>query len=558
MSVFDKIEEQLRKRIRSRPPRPGTARRGLVIMGASAFLLLMGVTGMLFPAESGKVWANETDIRIADSKGDWGYPTPFRHYPRGPGYIRMSWAFDTLVWKDQTGFVPALARNWAYDPEKLAFTFHLDPAAVWHDGTPVTAHDVAFTIAYFQAHPYRWISIDALDRAEAVDDHTVIIYLSRPYAPFLSDIGGTMPVIPKHVWQKITDPRACIEPECMIGSGPYVFKDFDKTRGTYLFEAFDDYYQGTPKKHRLIYVRTSKALMSLITGQVDLAGIQPDMAAPLKKKGLTVIENERGWNKKLMINHTKAPFNDRNFRQALAYAIDQQEIIDKSHRGFGMPASYGLLSIDHEMYNPDTPQYPHNPEKARQIIASLGWTPGQDGVFHKDGHPLAIELIASNLTVAGDSVSDRDGEIIARQLTDIGIQVTLTNQEQTTTDSRVKNWDFDLAVSGHGGISGDPKILNEMISSTYGAGSVNSARYDVCPELNALMAAQMKEMDPGKRKQLVFGIQAVYAREMPAISLYYPKAMAAYNKAKGINWFYTKGGISKGIPIPQNKLSLVR
>lgn len=197
----------------------------------------------------------------------------------------MSWVFDTLVWKDQKGYVPGLATDWAYDPHHLAFTFHLDPAALWHDGTPVTAHDVVFTLAYFQQHPYRWISIDAVDRAKAVDDHTVIIYLSKPYAPFLSDIGGTMPVIPKHVWEKITEPESCIDSACMVGSGPYVFKDFDKTQGTYLFEAFEHYYQGAPKKQRLIYVRTSKALMSLVTGQADLANIQPDMAGALKKKG---------------------------------------------------------------------------------------------------------------------------------------------------------------------------------------------------------------------------------------------------------------------------------
>ncbi len=553
MALFDWTDNGFRDRL----PAPGTARIFWMALGGCVALLVMVTGGLLLPA-SGTAWANDKELRIADGRGDWGYPTPFRHYPRGPGYVRMSWVFDTLVWKDENGYVPALARTWSYDPENRAFTFHLDPSARWHDGVPVTAHDVAFTIAFFQEHPYRWISTDALDRVETVDDHTVIMYLSRPYAPFLSDIGGTMPVIPKHVWQEITDPKACIDPACMVGSGPYVFRDFDKTQGTYLFEAFEDYYQGMPKKKRLIYVRTSKALMSLVTGQVDLASIQPDMAAPLKKKGLTVIENERGWNKKLMINHTKPPFNHRTFRQALAYAIDPQEIIDKSHRGFGTPASYGLLSIDHEMYNPDTPTYPHNPEKAGEMIASLGWTRGPDKVFHKDGHPLAIELIASNLTVAGETVSDRDGEIIARQLADIGIQVTLVNQEQTTTDSRVKNRNFDLAVSGHGGISGDPKILNEMISSTYGAGSVNSARYDGCPELNNLMAAQMAEMDPEKRKQRVFEIQAVYAREMPAISLYYPVTLAAYNPDKGIEWFYTRGGISKGIPIPQNKLSLVR
>ncbi|MFN2358741.1 MAG: ABC transporter substrate-binding protein, partial [Desulfotignum sp.] len=278
---------------------------------------------------------------------------------------------------------------------------------------------------------------------------------------------------PRHIWENITDPRACDEPACFIGSGPYVFKDFNKIQGTYLFEAFAEYYQGPPEKKRLIYVRTAKPLMSLATGQVDLANIQPDMAGPLDKKGLIIIKNERGWNKKLMINHKKAPFDDRRFRQALAFAIDQHEIIDKAHRGFATPASYGLLSIDHDMYNPDTPQYRWDPQKARDMIASLGWTKGPDGFFHKNGHPLEIELISSSITVAGESVADRDGEIIKKQLTDIGIHVTLINQEHTTTDSRVRNWDFDLAVSGHGGIAGDPRILNEMISSDYGAGSVN-------------------------------------------------------------------------------------
>jgi peptide/nickel transport system substrate-binding protein len=499
-----------------------------------------------------------SDVRIADSKGDWGYPNPYRHYPRGPGYVRMSWVFDTLVWKDQKGYIPALARTWSYDSDKSAFIFTLNPGAKWHDGQPVTAQDVAFTIAYYKKHPYQWVSADAVDRVEVVDDHTVVLYLTEPYSPFLSDIGGTMPILPRHIWKTIADPRACDDPACFIGSGPYVFKDFNKTRGTYLFEAFAAYYQGPPKNKRLIYVRTSKPLMSLATGQVDLANIQPDMAGPLDKKGLIIIKNERGWNKKLMINHKKTPFNDRVFRQALAFAINQQEIIDKAHRGFATPASYGLLSIDHDMYNPDTPQYRCDPQKARDMIASLGWTSGQDGFFHKNGHPLALELISSSLTVAGESVADRDGEIIKKQLTDIGIKVTLINQEQTTTDSRVRNWDFDLAVSGHGGIAGDPRILNEMISSSYGAGSVNCARYDDSPELNALLQAQIREMDAAKRRQIVFHIQEIYARQIPAISLYYPDTMAAYNKDTGVIWFYTKGGISKGVPIPQNKMSLIR
>ena len=498
------------------------------------------------------------EIRIADSRGDWGFPTPYRHYPRGPGYIRMSWVFDTLVWKDRNGYIPALAKEWSYDPARMAFTFKLQPKAKWHDGQPVTAEDVVFTLAYFKKHPYRWVTVTDVDRAEAVDAHTVVVYLSKAYAPFISDIGGTMPILPKHIWSKVDKPKEFNKPEAYIGSGPYLFKDFNKAQGSYLYEAFADYYQGRPKADRLIYVRANKPLVSLSTGQVDLANIKPEMAEPLKKKGLVVLENERGWNKKLMINHKKAPFDQVKFRQALAYAINQQELIDKAHRGFAVPASYGLLTIDHEMYNPDTPNYSHDPAKAVQLIEALGYKKSPDGIFQKDGQPLKIELLASNITVAGERVADRDGEIIKKQLQDLGLAVELINQEQATTDSRVKNWNFDLAVSGHGGLSGDPRILSEMVLSSYGAGSVNSARYDANPELNKLLEAQIEEMDEAKRKELVFKIQEVYAKDLPAISLYYPDSVVAYNPAKGVKWFYTKGGICKGIPIAQNKMSLVK
>ena len=526
---------------------------------AGLVLVLLTVLGLMLMGSRTEAAAGDRarEVRIADSKGDWGGPNPFRHYPRGPGYVRMSWVFDTLIWKDERGYVPALAEAWSYDPDKLAFTFKLNPAAKWHDGRPLTAEDVVFTVAYFKKHPYRWISMDLIKGARAVDPYTAVIYLEKPYAPFLSDTGGSMPVLPKHIWAKVEDPKRFGDPQAFIGSGPYVFVDFNKTKGTYLYQAFDDYYQGRPAADRLIYGKTGKPLVSLVTGQVDLGNIQPEMAGLLEKKGLVVIRNERGWNKKLMINHKKAPFDQKIFRQALAWAIDRQEIIDKAHRGFATPASLGLLTVDHEMYNPDTPDYGFDPARARAAIESLGFSSGQGGFYEKDGRPLEIELLSSNLSAAGELAADRDGEIIKKQLEKIGIKVDLVNLEQVSTDNRVKNWDFDLAVSGHGGILGDPKILNEMISSHYGAGSVNCARYDANGELNRLMEAQMVEMDPARRKEIVFKIQAVYAEDLPAISLYYPDSLAAYNPEKGVVWYYTPGGLSKGIPIPQNKMSLI-
>ncbi len=210
------------------------------------------------------------------------------------------------------------------------------------------------------------------------------------------------------------------------------------------------------------------------------------------------------------------------------------------------------------MYNPKTPGYAFSPEKAHELMASMGYQKGPDGFYQTGGQPLKIQLLSSNITVAGQSIVDRDGEVIKKQLEQVGIRVDMVNLEQATTDSKVKNWDFDLVVSGHGGISGDAKFLNETISSKYGAGSVNSARYDISPELNRLLEEQLLEMDENRRKEIVYRIQALYAEELPAISLYYPDSLSAYNPAKGIVWFYTKGGIGKGIPIPQNKMSLIR
>lgn len=526
------------------------SRTSLIFRAVIAFLVLL--------VEPPTLWSQLKEVRIADSKGDWGYPNPWKHYPRGPGYVRMSWVFDTLVWKDEGGIVPALATSWLYDKERMAYVFEINPNAKWHDGRPVTPNDVAFTVAYFKKHPYFWVVLKQVDRAEPTGPHQITFFLKEPYAPFLVDVGGTMPILPRHVWERVSDPKAYAEPDAYLGSGPFVFKDFDVAKGTYLYEAFSDYYQGRPKVDRLVYIKASDPLAALLSGQADLASVQPEMRPLLEDRGMTVIADKAGWVKKLMINHRLPPFQDRRFRQALAHAISQEEIIQKAHRGRGRPASYGLLSVDHDYYNPSTPKYPHDPVKARQILESIGFQRGPDGFYLKDGRPLRVELLASSITVAGQSTSDRDGEVIRKQLESVGIRVELRNMEQATIDAKVRNWEFQLAISGHGGIMGDPKILNEMISETYAAGSVNSARFQANQELLDLLDAQMKEMDPAKRKAMVYRIQEIFAQELPSICLYYPDTLSAYNPSKGIKWFYTKGGISKGIPIAQNKMALIR
>jgi peptide/nickel transport system substrate-binding protein len=502
--------------------------------------------------------AAEREVRIADKTGDWGNPSPYLSYARGPGYVRMHFIFDTLVWKNETaGPIPLLAEDWEYSPEEDVYVFNLAENAKWHDGEPVTADDVAFTITYMKEHPYGWVVLDSVDRAEVIGPHTVKIYMSSPYAPFMEDIGGTMPILPEHIWKDVANPMDFVGAGAFMGCGPFKYADFSKEHGTYRYEAFDEYYLGRPIIDRLIYVKTGDPQMALQHGEVDFADVKPDMADTIRAGGFVVIEGPHYWNKKLMINHNKEPLDNIVFRQALCYAINQSEFVDKSLRGHGKPASYGLISSESVWASPDVPNYPYNPDKAKEMISTLGYV-WEDGVFTKDGKPLELQVLVSMIGVGGQPAPDRDGEILKNQLEKVGIRVDLTSLDTKVVDTKVINWDFDLAISGHGGIGGDPKILYEKTIQTPGAKpSPNTARYNESEELNELLDDLMHEMDPEKRLAAVHESQNVYARELPAISLYYPTSYYAYDPDVGVEWFYTTGGIAKGIPIPQNKLALI-
>ena len=114
------------------------------------------------------------------------------------------------------------------------------------------------------------------------------------------------------------------------------------------------------------------------------------------------------------------------------------------------------------------------------------------------------------------------------------------------------SWQFDLALSGHGGLGGDPAILNKVVLDQK---SFNSARYDEDPELNDLLESQLAEMDPAKRKELVDSAQELIAQDLPALPLYYTDSYWASNDK--VSYYYTYGGVGSGVPIALNKMIFV-
>jgi len=257
---------------------------------------------------------------IADPTGDWGYPSPYAHYSRGPGYTRMSFVFDTLIWKDESGFVPALAEEWEYVEAENAYVFHLRNNAKWHDGEKITAEDVVFTIDYLKQHPYPFVTLigpSGVKQTAVVDQYTVKLYLEQNYAPFLNDVAGTLVILPKHIWEMVERPEKFTGPEAVIGSGPFKLVDYSKEHGSYLYEAYDEYYLGRPAIDRLEFSKMSEEMVpaALKQGIIDAGDIAPEVLEDIQAAGFAIIKGTYSWNAKMTMNHKKEPLSDKRLRQ---------------------------------------------------------------------------------------------------------------------------------------------------------------------------------------------------------------------------------------------------
>jgi peptide/nickel transport system substrate-binding protein len=512
-------------------------------------LLILAI--LVFFVASAASAALAVTYTIADPTGDWGYPSPYGMYPRGPGYVRMSFIFDTLIWKDKNGIIPALARSWNCVTEENAYIFSLRDDVTWHDGEKFTSADVVFTFGYIKEHPWAWVNSDIINKAEETGQYAVKVYLNKPYAPFLTNIAGTLPIMPQHIWEGVDKPEQFMDRKALIGTGPYELADYNKAQGTYLYKAYEGYYLGTPEVDRIRFIKVNAEIAStaLKRGEVNAASVPPDILDDLEKEAFEIVEEPPTWAAKLIINHKKAPLSSREFRSALAYAVDREKIIQIVKRGHAVAGSIGLIPQSNKLwYNPDTVKYPYDPARAKKIIEDMGYALGDDRYYHKDGRRLELELLSGSVYQEEFS---RIGEMIKSDLEKFGIKMNLRGLESKSADARIKNWNFDLAVSGHGGLGGDPEALNR---SVIGKG-FNSARYFQNEELVGLLKKQLQQIDPEERKQTVYRIQDIYVRELPAIALYHPKWYWSHDGTVDI--YYADGGLALGIPIPLNKLSFL-
>ncbi|MGC8971190.1 MAG: ABC transporter substrate-binding protein, partial [bacterium] len=200
-------------------------------------------------------------------------------------------------------------------------------------------------------------------------------------------------------------------------------------------------------------------------------------------------------------------------------------------RGNGIIGRPGILSPDNPNYSEDIEQYRQDIEKSKELLSKINYT--------------------KDITIIYAQNFDQCAQLIKEDLGKIGLKVTLKAMEQKTVDALINNWKFDIAISGHGGLGGDPDVLYRVI---LGSG-FNSARYYSNKKLTELLIKQRFTTDENQRKKLIREIQRIYADEIPTLTLYYPDSYWCFNDK--IELYYVKGGLGSGVPIPLNKLAFV-
>ena len=470
--------------------------------------------------------------------GDWGYPTPYAHYPRGPGGFKMCMIFDSLLERGEKGLVPWLAEGWEIEDQGKTYLFTLRQGVVWQDGQPFTCEDVAFSLTYATQHPMTWSYVfDRIEAVEIMPDQKVRVTLKHPSASMLYHLGLTR-IIPKHIWEKVNNPKAFTGPESVIGTGPYRLTGYSREHGTYRFEAFERFWGPKHRVRRIEFIPVSEEILAYERGEIDLIRVSPDLLARFENDPRhRVVKSPGFWGYRLLFNTDHpGPLRARQVRQAFAHAIDLEELVAKGARGAALPGRATILPPDHVMATDQVKPYDFSPEKAGNLLDQAGYVlpAGAATRVGPDGQSLAFNLLCSSQEI-------RLAELLKQRLAAIHVALSIQSVDGKNRDSRVKKHGFDLAIIGHGGWGSDPDYLVAHCTNTFTGSESPSALGGtglVLPELAELLEKQRKEFDPAQRRQLVEKIQQLAARELPEIPLLYTTAYNVFQPSKYDGWMF--------------------
>lgn len=424
----------------------------------------------------------------------------------------------------ENGLAPRLATSWEGSTDGLTATFHLREGVKWHDGTPFTSADVAFSAmeVWKPLQNLGRVVFKALEKVETPDDLTAIFHFSEP-TPFQL-IRNALPaltaVLPKHVFAG-TDIMANPANEKLVGTGPFKYAEH-KTGEYYRLTRNDDYWgEGEPYLDEIVYrvlPDRAAAAGALEAEEIDLAAFSAVPLADLdrisKVPGLTVISKgyeALTYQLVVEINHRRKELADLKVRQAIAHAIDRDFVVKTIFLGYAKTSTGPVPRYDSQFYTDDVPSYPFDVAKANALLDEAGYKRG------KDGTRFTLKLLPAPYF----NETKQFGDYLRQALAAVGIDARIVNNDSAAHQKAVyTDHDFDLAIAPTV-YRGDPAISTTILVESgipAGVPFSNQGGY-ANAELDALIAKAVREIDEKKRTTLYHQFQQMVEANLPLINV---------------------------------------
>jgi peptide/nickel transport system substrate-binding protein len=447
--------------------------------------------------------------------------------------------FNTLVKKDEKfDYTGELASDIKRSDDGQTYTFTLRDGVKFHDGRVLSSADVKYTLDLIfssefvkSASFYEGTGTDKrslIKSVEAPDGRMVVITLTKPWIGLLSNLVA-IPIIAKDSYPS--------QKEHPLGTGPFKFISYDSTQQVCDVEAFSEYWEGAPKlqKVRVRVISDMNALQAeLQSGRVDIAplptSLSPDAIKRLEQDPNLQVKAFSGSNVVVLtLNTTSPPLDNVKVRQAIAYAIDRESLIQNLLRGFGKIA-HSIIPEESWAYSPGQ-TYSYDPARAKQLLDEAGFRdPDGDGPRMRFAKPIVYKL-------SGSSVAGRQYVgVIQNYLKQVGIPVEIQTPEQNTLFAELRRGNFQIAYTQWVGGNQDPIFYKDLFATseipTETRLARNRSRYSN-KELDALLDEAVNTFDRQKSLELYKKIQDIVSRDVPVFPMWYQSNIVIAKKNVG-------------------------
>ena len=539
-----------------------TTRKRLLCIGV---LLLLGGACRRAPAPAGgsPVRGGELTASLRSEPGNYNR------------YFDASAAADVVALLTQARLVrinrvtdaaePALAESWETSADGRSETLRLRPGVTFSDGTPLTSADVLFSFAVAYDAPGSQLGESLMVAGErlqvtAPDPTTVVVRFPSPFAPGIRLLDN-LPILPRHKLEAAFKDgtiqkawTAATPLSEVVGLGPFVLSEHVAgqrlvfTRNVHYWRK-DQRQTVLPYLDRLtmeIIPDQNAEALRLESGAVDLMSngdIRPDDYARFKRLAdqgrLKLLDAGVGLDPNVLwFNLKPSPAGDRKpwlrrteFRQAVSYGVDRQAIVNTVYLGAAVPI-FGPITPRHgAWYSADVPAYPHDPVKARRLLAAAGLTDrnGDGQLEDAGGAPVRFSVLVQK----DSTIRERTVALLQEQLRRLGIALDVVGLDLGSIGKRWSSADYDSIFHGFQASATDPAMnLDYWLSSGnthfWNPGQPKPAT-DWEARIDELMRQQVQARQPAERQRLFTEVQRVFGEQVPALYFVAPKVTIALN-----------------------------